>query len=309
MPDSDRRSADNPEFSVIIPTFNRAHVLPRAIDSVLGQSHGDFELLVVDDGSVDGTEPCVAAYRDVRIRYIRHEHNRGQNTARNTGLEAARGMFVSFLDSDDEWDAGMLEAVHARFRSDEELGWVYTAYRFREAGGEVRSPLGGTLEGWVYTEALEQGHVSPPTAFSVRRTCFDRVGGFDPDISVGDDDVMCFTLARSFKVGRIDIVLATLHEDGGGRVSDDPARTAEDSHAVYQKFGADIQARCGRGTMARHYADVGSHLLSGGHRRLAFRVYRRSVAYGWSAEAARGMMLLLLPRWCQQRVRLAAPRP
>ncbi|MDO8793107.1 MAG: glycosyltransferase family 2 protein, partial [Vicinamibacterales bacterium] len=189
----------SPAFSVIIPTFNRAHVLPRAIESVLEQSYADFELLVVDDGSVDGTEQCVATCRDARVRYIRHGHNRGQNAALNSGLERARGTFVSFLDSDDAWDGGMLEAVLDKFRSDGELGWVHTAFRVRSATGAVEPSMGSTLEGWIYREALEAGAVSPPTTLSVRRTCFDTVGPFDLDVVVGQDDVMCLKLARSFK--------------------------------------------------------------------------------------------------------------
>ena len=303
MQDSDRGSTGNPEFSVIIPTFNRAHVLPRAIDSVLRQSHGDFELLVVDDGSTDGTAQCIASYRDARIRYIRHEHNRGQNPALNTGLEAARGTFVSFLDSDDAWDAGMLETVLAKFRSDEELGWVYTAYRVQDAEGLVLGPLGGTVEGWVYAEALEQGHVSPPTTLSVRRTSFGVVGGFDLDIVVGQDDVMCLKLARAFKVGRVDAVLATLHWDGGMRLSDDVVGVADGYYALHERFSADTLALCGRATLARHYAHAGTLFLNAGRRRMAVRAYVKCLTRGWSAAAVPRLGFSLLPRLCQDGIR------
>ena len=303
MPDSDRRSTDNPEFSVIIPTFNRAHVLPRAIDSVLGQSHGDFELLVVDDGSADGTAQCVARYQDARIQYIRHEQNRGQNTALNTGIAVARGTFVSFLDSDDAWDPAMLETVRAKFGSDDELGWVYTAYRLQQAGGRVLSPLSGTVEGWVYAEALEQGHVAPPTVLSVRRTCFDVTGDFDVDVIVGQDDVMCLKLARSFKVGRVDGVLATMHWDGGMRLSDDLVRVAEGYYALHQRFSADIVALCGRATLARHYARAGILFLNAGNGRMAFVAYCKSLTQGRSAAVIPRMCFSLLPPSWRQRIR------
>lgn len=96
--------------SVVIPTYNRAELLSRAIDSVLAQTYDDFELLVVDDGSTDDTEAVVTAYDDDRVRYLAHETNRGANPARNTGIEAAEGEFVAFLDSDDEWRPRKLEA-------------------------------------------------------------------------------------------------------------------------------------------------------------------------------------------------------
>src|ERR1017187_7936626 len=93
----------NPTVSVVIPTYNRARILPRAVKSVVSQTLEDWELLVVDDGSADDTEQVVAAFGDSRIHYIRHERNRGQSAAQNTGIRASRGTYVAFLDSDDEW--------------------------------------------------------------------------------------------------------------------------------------------------------------------------------------------------------------
>lgn len=298
MSHPDGQAVQPPAFSVIIPTYNRAHVLPRAIGSVLGQSCGNLELLIVDDGSSDGTDRCVAGFRDARIRYIRHEQNHGQNTALNTGLREARGTFVSFLDSDDEWDQDMLEAVRARFASDPDLGWVYTAYRVKEASGRVSTPAGGGLDGWVYAEALEQGHVAPPTVFSVRRSCFDVTGGFDLDVVVGQDDVMCLKLARSFKVGHVNAVLATMHWDSGARLSDDLLRTAVGYYRVYETFSADIVAQCGRATLARRYAHAGMLFLNAGKGRMAFVAYFKSLTQGRSAAAIPGMCFSLLPpRW------------
>jgi glycosyltransferase involved in cell wall biosynthesis len=97
---------------VIIPTFNRAHLLPRAIQSVLVQEHAALELIIVDDGSTDSTEEVVASYRatDPRIRYIRQE-NSGAPVARNRGVAEALGEWVAFQDSDDEWAPGFLAAV------------------------------------------------------------------------------------------------------------------------------------------------------------------------------------------------------
>ncbi len=302
MPDSDRRSTDNPEFSVIIPTFNRAHVLPRAIDSVLGQSHGDFELLVVDDGSADGTAQCVARYQDARIQYIRHEQNRGQNTALNTGIAVARGTFVSFLDSDDAWDPAMLEAVRAKFGSDNELGWVYTAFRARDVSGQVRSALSATLEGWVFAEALAQGHVSPPTAFSVRRTCFDVVGTFELDNIICNDDVMCLKLAKAFKVGRVDATLATIHSDGGSRVTEDQALAAMGYYRLHEKFRTDIVTLLGRRPMAQRYTHAGRLFLDAGNRRMAFLAHLKSLTIGGSLSALARMCFSLLPHRWQSRI-------
>ncbi|HEB87035.1 MAG TPA: glycosyltransferase family 2 protein [Gammaproteobacteria bacterium] len=90
-------------ISVIIPTYNRADLIGRTIDSVLAQSWQDLEIVVVDDASTDDTRTVVQAIPDPRVRYIGLEKNSGPSTARNTGVEQAKGRFISFLDSDDEW--------------------------------------------------------------------------------------------------------------------------------------------------------------------------------------------------------------
>lgn len=90
--------------SIILPTYNRADSLPTAIRSVLNQTHKDFELIVVDDGSTDATETVLAAQRDPRIRILRHPVNRGVAAARNTGIAAATAEVLAFIDSDDVWD-------------------------------------------------------------------------------------------------------------------------------------------------------------------------------------------------------------
>ena len=97
------RSSVSPQLrcSVVIPTFNRLNVLPRSVASVLAQDEPDFELIVVDDGSTDGTQQWLATLTDPRIRIILSEHNRGVSGARNQGLAAARAPIVAFLDSDD----------------------------------------------------------------------------------------------------------------------------------------------------------------------------------------------------------------
>lgn len=98
-----------PKVSVVIPTYNRAHILGRAIVSVLGQTYRDIELIVVDDGSVDGTDKLLQTFTDPRLRYVRQTQNRGVSAARNRGISEARGEWLAFLDSDDEWLPQKLE--------------------------------------------------------------------------------------------------------------------------------------------------------------------------------------------------------
>src|SRR5437773_3781756 len=113
----------NVTVSVVIPTYNYARYLPEAIDSALAQTHAPLEVIVVDDGSTDDTPRVLAVYGD-RIRVIR-QANRGPGAARNTGIAAARGEYVGFLDADDVWLPRKLELQMARFEADQGLGLVH----------------------------------------------------------------------------------------------------------------------------------------------------------------------------------------
>ena len=107
-----------PEISVIIPAYNRADLLVRAVESVQIQDFSDLEIVIVDDGSQDNTAEVVAQLRhnEPRIRYIAHAQNRGEAAARNTGLREARSDLIAFLDSDDAWLEGKLKRQYAALR-------------------------------------------------------------------------------------------------------------------------------------------------------------------------------------------------
>jgi glycosyltransferase involved in cell wall biosynthesis len=115
-----------PTVSVIIPTYNRAHLIGRSINSVLNQTYQDFELIIVDDGSSDNTEEIIRAFNDPRILFLKHPENRGVSAARNTGIKEARGSYIAFQDSDDEWLPEKLEKQMAVFKQDKkgDLGLV-----------------------------------------------------------------------------------------------------------------------------------------------------------------------------------------
>ena len=102
-----------PFFSIITPTFNRGHILPRAIKSVLNQTFKDWELIIVDDGSTDNTSEIVKEFlRDKRIKYIKLERNQGVGKARNKGIELSTGKFIIPLDSDDVLLENALEEIY-----------------------------------------------------------------------------------------------------------------------------------------------------------------------------------------------------
>jgi len=128
--------------SVVIPTYNRAYCIERALDSVLRQTHQDFEIILVDDGSTDGTSELIARRygHDGRIRYILQQ-NAGVSAARNTGLRAVRGDFVALLDSDDVWKPWKVELQLRCLEQVPHAGMIWTDMEAVGADGRVLDPL------------------------------------------------------------------------------------------------------------------------------------------------------------------------
>ncbi|MGH9027246.1 MAG: glycosyltransferase family 2 protein [Acidimicrobiia bacterium] len=171
------RSEDcNPTFSVIVPTFNRARLLPRAIQSVLDQRFDDFELIVVDDGSTDSTPDVVTRLSDARLHYLRQE-NQGLSVARNTGASAARGEWLAFLDDDDQALTDWLGNFHRGSAPD--VGMVCCGFTVTdEQGNAVRSVAPREL-GEVHDNQVGQLIAG---AFAVRRRLFEAVHGYAPGL-------------------------------------------------------------------------------------------------------------------------------
>ncbi len=107
----------NPLFSIIIPTYNRCHLLWRAINSVLSQTYPFFELLIIDDCSTDKTKELIEIYTDPRLKYFKLQKNQGVSHARNYALKKAQGKYIAYLDSDNEWHKDFLESYLNAFKN------------------------------------------------------------------------------------------------------------------------------------------------------------------------------------------------
>lgn len=275
-------------FSVIIPTYNRANVIGRAIKSVLAQSFDNLELLIVDDGSTDNTVNAIAGFADKRIRYIKHEHNKGQNFARNTGVMAATGQYVAFLDSDDEWAGDMLQKVYNKFKSDPELGCVYS---------RIFGTTSFDLEGYIYREALAQGYISSMITLSVKKECLEKVGLFDVAFTVCDDDEICFRLAKEYKFGLIRECLALTHSDGGAQVTSDRLDNARGWLRLFNKYQEDILKYCGKEVLVRHYCNCARQFLDAGDRSTAQKLLDDAMRLKKNTDVLKTLILLYIPGW------------
>ena len=183
-----------PEVSVILPTMDRWGLLTRALASVLAQEDVDLEVLVIDDGSSDGTPTRLGAIGDPRLRVLVQESNQGVARARNRGIEEADGEWIAFLDDDDFWAPTCLRE-HLRSIADAGAGWGYGAAISvgpdRPSRVMMPAPADELEDG-----LLQHNLVGPPSTVTVRRDLLDEIGGFDERLSVIADWDLWVQLSR-----------------------------------------------------------------------------------------------------------------
>lgn len=175
----------NPKVSVIIPTYNRANLLPESVGSVLSQDYDSLEVLVVDDGSTDDTEEVAGGFGD-RVRYLWQEKS-GVSAARNLGILHARGEYLIFLDSDDVLLPGAVTKLAQALDGNPECGAAYCGWIETDGPGSVykRSPL-TRPSGWVFVEMCTE-YISVVHSIMIRRDCVARAGMFDTRLSRFED--------------------------------------------------------------------------------------------------------------------------
>ncbi len=177
------------KVSVIIPTYNRAHLIGRAIESVLNQTFHDFELIVIDDGSIDDTYEVIKEFqkKDNRIIYLKHDKNKGASAARNSGINVSRGEYISFVDSDDEWLPEKLEIETKILDHDKNLIICSTGYKFiNEKNGETigTSKIQKKI---VSGEIILRAICNTTINFTVVRKKAIEIGGFDEKLPSRED--------------------------------------------------------------------------------------------------------------------------
>jgi glycosyltransferase involved in cell wall biosynthesis len=172
-------------ISIIIPTYNRAHLLGRAIESVLAQTYEPIEIIVVDDGSEDGTKEFLRS-KFSQCRYF-HQENKGVSSARNYGIRKARGEWLAFLDSDDEWLPGKLAAQKTELDSNPETLLCHTEEIWVRNGKRVNPKLKHAKSGgYIYQKCLPLCVISPSAAL-IHKRVFTEIGLFDEALPACED--------------------------------------------------------------------------------------------------------------------------
>lgn len=237
----------SPLVTVVIPAYNARRWVAAAIESVLGQRYTPFEVVVVDDGSKDGTEAVVRGFGD-RVRYV-HQANAGVCLARNRGAAAGSGTLVAFLDADDLWLPGKLKAQAERFEAVPELAACFTRSEAFEESTGLTHRFVHRLRGDPVEDLLRNGNViGQVSSLMVRRDVFERLGGFDPLLSNCADWDIAIRLVGAGPVELVeeDLVRYRIH---AGSMSTSVPLLEKDTLALLDKFFSD-------GANAAKYAGI-----------------------------------------------------
>jgi glycosyltransferase involved in cell wall biosynthesis len=253
-------SAVSPLVSVVIPTYNRRSYIGASVESVLGQNFDDFEVIVVDDGSTDGTEEVLRPYAG-RIRYVRQE-NRGAAVARNRGIRESRAEYIAFMDSDDLASPTHLRSLHGFLGPRADFGMAvgngaYLEGRFHGRSTIIPSDKATKLErrGLTFKDVFG-GRIVRLQGTLSRRRALEEVGLLDERFRLSYDLDLVLRLLQKGKVGFVNDVVYLYRKHGDNLSADDELRSRENLLAL-DKLKADCQRAIediGKGRFIRLYA-------------------------------------------------------
>jgi glycosyltransferase involved in cell wall biosynthesis len=267
-----------PFFSVIIPTYNRRDRTVRAVRSVLAQRFADYEIVVVDDGSADGTGDAVAALHP-GIRVLR-QPNRGAAAARNAGISASRGEWVAFLDSDDLWLPWTLEH-YAAVISEHRPTWL-CATGFLDLGApesERREEARVVRTYPCYLESAAQSGIMPMmNGVAVRREALERLGGFPEVLRVGEDFDLWLRLGSEPGFALIESPIAFIREHHAASLTEDIGGSYRGLLDLARRdragrYGGEEGAFARRGMISRHLVYYAIRYVRKGRRARAVRFW------------------------------------
>jgi glycosyltransferase involved in cell wall biosynthesis len=282
-----------PVVSVVIPAYNRAAVVARALRSALGQTLADVEVVVVDDASTDATVAVVEAARQApwargAVRLVRHARNRGASAARNTGLAAARAPLVAFLDSDDTWHRDKLRRQAARFAEAPGLDALFTGFTAwvdgAPGGTFGTEPLPGDFGARLL---VHTAHAITSTAM-VRRAALRAVGGFDSRLRACEEwDLWLRGAQAGWTFDRLPLPLTRHHRaPGAARLSTHTATMRRGHLRFFAKHRAAIAA-AGPRALGPHRFRIAKHHALAGDMAAARRWFAWCAALpGWRLRAA-----------------------
>ena len=207
--------AMKPRFSIIVPLYNKAPYVRKALESILTQSYKDFECIVVDDGSTDGSLNVVQSLKieDRRLKILT-QSNSGVAVARNNGVAASKGEYVCFLDADDWWEQTYLEEMDRLINEYTDAGLYGCDYYYVKNGKKKIYPK--KAEGYIdYCKVYTDCKAMPihPNGAIIPRNVYDELGGFDSQIKMGEDFILFMQIVFKYKVAFLNKQLVYFNQD------------------------------------------------------------------------------------------------
>jgi glycosyltransferase involved in cell wall biosynthesis len=205
-----------PKISVIIPTYNRADLLPRAIQSVINQTYKDWELLIIDDGSTDNTKEIVDEFikKDNRIKYFYEENSGSASKPRNFGIQNSKGEYIAFLDSDNEWLPLNLEKHIDLHNKKPEIDLSGSNFNFNGTAWYAPECFAGKYDlFWTLRKCID------PSTMFFKASFIKSIGGFDESLKIGEDGDISIRSAISGKIYMINECLVNYYADDDNSLS------------------------------------------------------------------------------------------
>ena len=229
-----------PRVTIVIPTYNALAFLPETLASVYQQTYQDFEVIVVDDGSADGSLDWLKAQNFARLRALSQE-NQGVSVARNRGVREARGEFIAFLDADDLWEPEKLEKQLAVFAAKPDTGLVHTGTRILEADGSLGATFGVSAEGDTLTRVIRSNPIRCGSTPLVKKACFEEVGLFDSSLLRSEDWEMWVRVAAKYPFGVVDEPLVRYRQHASNK-SKDYKKLLQNMERIVEKIYEQVPA-------------------------------------------------------------------
>jgi glycosyltransferase involved in cell wall biosynthesis len=269
----------NKLVSVVIPTYNRSELVERAVRSALSQSYPDLEVIVIDDASTDDTQDRIKALQqaDCRVRYFCQDRNRGAQVARNRGIQAAKGMYIAFLDSDDEWLPQKLYLQMALFSNDVvSPGVVYCGLQEVSSDGKMSKQFLPKFRGSIYPQALSDWVAGTDTLI-VRKEILEKIHGLDENVRAYQEWDLCIRLARECNFDFVPECLTLYHQHALPSISKDHLMDACGYLGVVDTYCEEILRECGRRVLSEHYLNIGRLFISADRFDLAKTYFSKSI--------------------------------
>jgi glycosyltransferase involved in cell wall biosynthesis len=276
-----------PPVTVLIPAYNAARTIERALASVWRQNYPEIEIIVVDDGSNDDTAIRVQNIASANLRLIRLDHNRGECGAMNAGLEAPRTDYIAFLDADDEWLDNKLLTQLPIIESQPEMSFISCGAEFANSEGRVFRTFGLEAPGYPPREfwrgLLVKSYIAKPTVVA-RRSKVLEVGGFDESFKISGDQDLWIKLALNGEVGFVTKVLVRVHDTSDSLMKRFGNREDEFGLQMIRnhlsQLGSRLSKREIRQILGQRYAATGRNIYYQGRLRRGAALVIRAVLLG-----------------------------